>query len=123
MRGQSTEWRRENGSVGHGTVILNARHHVQSGRLFVANAASVDITKFLDFLNVTMVTGSNGMSLTRHCCGAGGTTTVTRIQDPAPKRPRGIPVTADGGARAALLVAGRPWFRVRRFAEACLDKR
>ena len=90
--------------------------HGQSGRLFVANAASVDITRFLDFLNVTMVTGSNGMSLARqvrHYCGAGGTT--TRIQDPAPQRPRGIPVTADGDARAALLVAVRPWFCVRRF--------
>jgi polysaccharide export outer membrane protein len=51
--------------------------------VFVANAASVDVTKFLDFLNVIMVTGSNGMSLAtqvRSCCGAGGTTTVTRIQ-------------------------------------------
>jgi polysaccharide export outer membrane protein len=51
--------------------------------VFVANAASVDVTKFLDFLNVIMVTGSNGMSLAtqvRSCRGAGGTTTVTRIQ-------------------------------------------
>jgi hypothetical protein len=56
--------------------------------VFVANAASVDVTKFdvtkfLDHLNVIMVTGSNGMSLAtqvRSCCGAGGTTTVTRIQ-------------------------------------------
>jgi hypothetical protein len=61
--------------------------------VFVANAASVDVakfdvtkfdvTKFLDLLNVITVTGSNGRSLAtqvRHCCGAGGTTTVTRIQ-------------------------------------------
>ena len=48
--------------------------------LFVANAASVEITKFLDFLNVIMVTGSNGMSVAtqaRECCSAGGAVFVT----------------------------------------------
>jgi hypothetical protein len=51
--------------------------------VFVANTASVDVIKFLGLLNVIMVTGSNGMSLAmqvRHCSGAGGTTTATRIQ-------------------------------------------
>ncbi len=31
--------------------------------LFVANAASVEVTKFLQFINVIMATGSNGISL------------------------------------------------------------
>jgi len=44
--------------------------------VFAANAASVEVTKFLDFLNVIMVTGSNGMSVAtqgRECCSPGGT--------------------------------------------------
>lgn len=39
--------------------------------LFVANAEAVEITKFLNFLNVVMATTSNGMSLVtqaKHCC-------------------------------------------------------
>jgi polysaccharide biosynthesis/export protein len=48
--------------------------------IFVANAASVEVTKFTNFLNTLMITASNGMSVTtqgRACCAVGGTTTVT----------------------------------------------
>ncbi len=42
--------------------------------LFVANAEAVEITKFLDFLNIVMATGSNGMSVAaqaKQCCNNG----------------------------------------------------
>ena len=40
---------------------VNMRH---DDVLFVANAQSVEVTKFLNYLNVIMATGSNGINLT-----------------------------------------------------------
>jgi polysaccharide export outer membrane protein len=48
--------------------------------VFAANATAVEVTKFVNFLNVILVTGSNGMSVAtqaRECCNAGLNTVVT----------------------------------------------